>query len=105
MTIGIDKRGFMWDEEDKVLSRKKELEEDSSVFSEEEKERMWVFYTNNTFGGKILTFSAAMTRNSVPMMEESGDFDATIDCWVEMFVKGFEACFMIGFLSQRLGGL
>lgn len=100
MNIGIDKKGFLRDEADKVIVRLRELKQDQSVFSKEEQNRMMDFYTEGTLFGKVIDFRATIAKNIRPLMEESEDFDPTIDVWCEMFVEGFEACFRVCFFLQ-----
>ncbi len=105
MNIGIDKKGFFWDEADKMIARLKELRNDQSAFEEEEKQRMMKFYCEDAFYAKILDFKATVARNSNPLMDDESGFNPTIDVWCEMFVEGFVACFRVCFFLQDFWSL
>ena len=97
MKISINKQAFRWDEADKAIARLNELKNDCDPFTKDEQERMMVFYTDCAFQARIHEFKATIAKNGNPLMPSSGDYDATIDCWVEIFVEAFDACYRIGF--------
>lgn len=105
MNIGIDKKGFFWDEADKVIAHLKELRQDQSAFNKEEQKRMMDFYTDGTLFGKVIDFNATIAKNLRPIMDDSEGFDPTIDVWCEMFVEGFVACFRVCFFLQDFWSL
>lgn len=97
MKITINKQAFRWDEADKAIARLNELKTESKPFTKDEQERMMAFYTGGAFEARIHEFKATIAKNGDPIMPSSDDYDATIDCWVEMFIEAFDACYRIGF--------